>query len=140
MNHTEAILEFDKIKQLWESLALTKWAKQEIADVQPCMNEARLQAMLKDTAEAKAMLEKCGNPPLSAMEGILELIATAQKGGCLSGAELLRHRPGRRNGNRNCDFRGAFQERRAVSGDNTLSRSKAVCAEKRKRCQCAHDL
>ncbi|MBO5145471.1 MAG: DNA mismatch repair protein MutS [Lachnospiraceae bacterium] len=88
MNHTETILEFDKIKQLWESLALTKWAKQEIADVQPCMNEARLQAMLKDTAEAKAMLEKCGNPPLSAMEGILELIATAQKGGCLSGAEL----------------------------------------------------
>lgn len=90
MNQTETILEFDKIKKLWEDLALTKRAKQEIQDTQPCMNEARLQAMLKDTTEAKIMLEKCGTPPLSAMEGIDGLIVIAQKGGCLSGSELER--------------------------------------------------
>ncbi len=44
--------------------------------------------MLRDTTEAKILLEKCGNPPLSAMEGIRELLIIAQKGGCLTALQL----------------------------------------------------
>lgn len=83
MNQTETILEFDKIKENWKALALTDWAKQEIEKTEPCFAELELKARLKDTTEARIMLEKCGNPPLTSMEEIRELLIIAQKGGCL---------------------------------------------------------
>ena len=54
----------------------------------PCLSEQELRAKLKDTTEAKIILEKCGNPSLTSLEGIKELLVIAQKGGCLSAAQL----------------------------------------------------
>lgn len=88
MNQTETILEFDKIKENWKALALTDWAKQEIEKTEPCLAELELKARLKDTTEARIMLEKCGNPPLTSMEEIRELLIIAQKGGCLTASQL----------------------------------------------------
>lgn len=88
MNQTEKILEFDKIKEIWKELAFTEWAKNEIDNTVPCLSELELRAKLKDTTEARVMLEKCGNPPLTSMEGIRELIMIADKGGCLAAGEL----------------------------------------------------
>ena len=87
-NQFETLLEFHKIKEKWKLLALTKQAKKEIEDIIPCLIEAELRKMLRDTTEAKILLEKCGNPPLSAMEGIRELLIIAQKGGCLTALQL----------------------------------------------------
>ena len=88
MNQTEKILEFDKIKENWKALALTDWGKQEIEKTEPCLAELELKARLKDTTEARILLEKCGNPPLTALEGIDECIMIAQKGGCLTAMQL----------------------------------------------------
>lgn len=88
MNQTEKILEFDKIKENWKVLALTDWAKQEIEETIPCLSELELRAKLKDTTEARILLEKCGNPPLTSLEGIRELLVIAEKGGCLTAAQL----------------------------------------------------
>ena len=88
MNQTEKILEFDKIKEIWKELALTDWAKQEIEKTQPCLSELELKAKLKDTTEARILLEKCGNPPLTSLEGIQELLVIAEKGGCLTAGQL----------------------------------------------------
>ena len=88
MNQTGKTLEFDKIKENWKTLALTDWAKQEIEKTEPCLYELELKARLKDTTEARVLLEKCGNPPLTALEGMEECIMIAQKGGCLAATQL----------------------------------------------------
>lgn len=88
MNKTGKTLEFDKIKENWKTLALTDWAKQEIEKTEPCLSELELKARLKDTTEARVLLEKCGNPPLTALEGMEECIMIAQKGGCLTATQL----------------------------------------------------
>ena len=90
MNQTEKTLEFDKIKENWKALTLTDWAKQEIEKTEPCLSELELKARLKDTTEARMLLEKCGNPPLTSLEGICELMVISEKGGCLTAAQLER--------------------------------------------------
>ena len=39
MVQTDKILEFDKVKEKWMELALTKWAKEKIKDTVPIMSE-----------------------------------------------------------------------------------------------------
>lgn len=88
MNQTEKLLEFDKIKEIWKVLALTDWAKQEIEKTQPCLSELELKAKMKDTTEARILIEKCGNPPLTSLDGMQELLVIAEKGGCLTPGQL----------------------------------------------------
>lgn len=86
--NTEQILEFDKIKELWMSLALTEGAKEEIRSTQPCMSESELLRMQRETSEARTMMEKGGNPPLVSFAGIGEYLMAAEKGDCLSPGQL----------------------------------------------------
>lgn len=86
---TERTIEFDKIKELWKSFALTDSAKKRIADIVPYMSEAEVKARLRETTESRTMIEKCGNPPLAALEGIRDIMTVADTGACLSVMELL---------------------------------------------------
>lgn len=86
--NTEQILEFDKIKELWMSLALTEGAKEEIRSTQPCMSESGLLRMQRETSEARMMMEKGGNPPLVSFAGIGEYLMAAEKGDCLNPGQL----------------------------------------------------
>ena len=88
MNQTEKILEFDKIKEIWSALALTDSAKREIQEAAPVLSEVELRARLRETTEAKTMMEEMGTPPLSAMEGVRELMNVAERGDCLTAAQL----------------------------------------------------
>lgn len=88
MNQTEKILEFDKIKDIWSELALTDSAKKEIQEAAPVLSEVELQARQRETTEAKTMMEEMGTPPLSAMEGVRELMKAAVRGDCLTAAQL----------------------------------------------------
>ena len=88
MNQTEKILEFDKIKDIWSALALTDSAKREIQEAAPILSEVELQARQRETTEAKTMMEEMGTPPLSAMEGVRELMKVAVRGDCLTAAQL----------------------------------------------------
>ena len=81
MNQTEKILEFDRIKENWKELALTEWARKEIEETLPCLSEVELRARLRDTTEARIILEKCGNPPLTSLEEIRELLLLPKKEG-----------------------------------------------------------
>lgn len=84
----EQILEFDKIKEIWIGLALTDGAKAEIRKAQPCLSESELAVKLRETSEARAMIEKGGSPPLVSFAGIREYLMEAEKGGCLSPGQL----------------------------------------------------
>lgn len=88
MVNTEKSLEFDKIKEIWAGLALTDWAKREIHMIAPYLAEGELLARLKETTQAKQMIEGWGNPPLVSLEGIRQWVALAQKGDCLTPFQL----------------------------------------------------
>lgn len=90
MYREEQILEFDKIKNMWAGYALTEYAKEAIHNTHPILSEAELEARLSETTQARQMLDKCGTPPLASPDGIREILAAAQKGMCLSIAELER--------------------------------------------------
>ena len=43
---------------------------------------------LKETTEARLIIEKCGNPPLVSLNGITEWVENAEKGNCLNPLQL----------------------------------------------------
>lgn len=81
-------LEFDKVKQLWAACAVTEYARKAIQEVQPFLREAELAAALRETTQARFMIEKCGTPPFSALAGIQELLDYGEKGQCLAPVQL----------------------------------------------------
>ncbi|HBA48530.1 MAG TPA: DNA mismatch repair protein MutS [Lachnospiraceae bacterium] len=88
MNKTEISLEFDKIKMQWAECALTEAARKEIQDTHLILSETELAVRLRETTESRQMLEKCGTPPLTSLDGIEELLSAAEKGQCLTPREL----------------------------------------------------
>ena len=88
MNQEERILEFNKIKQLWQEYALTQKAKQMIEETSPFLSELELTAKLRETTESRQLLEKCGNPPLVSLNGMDEILMIASKGDCLAPYQL----------------------------------------------------
>lgn len=88
MYQTENVLEFDKVKEIWSECALTSYAKKEIQNTCPILSESELAAKLRETTEARSMLEKCGTPPLVSLNGIRELLLAAGKGQCLTPFQL----------------------------------------------------
>lgn len=89
MNRNEKTIEFDKIKELWMSFAMTEAAKREICELKPYLSEIELSAKLRETTESREMIEKCGNPPMVALSGVDDLLNVADKGDCLSITQLL---------------------------------------------------
>ena len=88
MLNTEKILEFDKIKNKLSEFAYTEKAKLEIKNLAPYLSELEVRKKLRETTEARMMIEKCGNPPATALQGIESMIETAGKGGCLTPEQL----------------------------------------------------
>lgn len=88
MADTEAGLEFNKIKEIWKELALTEWARKQIDEAGPLMEETKVRARLRETTEAKKMMEVYGQPPLVSLEGVKEWMKTAKIGGCLTPEQL----------------------------------------------------
>ncbi len=88
--NTEYILEFHKVKERWTGLALTGEAKAKIAGSSCFLDEAELRKQLKDTSDARELMEKNGTPPLSSMDEAKEITGLAVKGSCLTPYQLER--------------------------------------------------
>ncbi len=82
----EHILEFDKIKEQWASFAVTKAARERIAAVKPFLAESELRRELRETTEARTLLDKYGNPPLVSLSGVENMTAAAERGNVLERA------------------------------------------------------
>ena len=82
------MLEFDQIKNKLAQNACTEAAKEEIRKMEPILVETELRARIRETTEARLILEKYGNPPQTAMQGIGESLQIAGKGGCLDVGQL----------------------------------------------------
>ena len=83
-------IEFNKVKEIWAGFAITKEAKDRIKDKWIILDESTLRAELKNTSDAKEMIEKLGNPPLQDVSEILEILEIASKGECLTPYRLER--------------------------------------------------
>ena len=83
-------IEFNKIKQMWSDLAITSNAKAKIEGRWIILDESKLRREIRDTTDAKELIEKLGNPPLQDVSEILEILAIAKKGDCLTPYQLER--------------------------------------------------
>ena len=83
-------IEFDKVKEIWSELAITDYAQENIRDIEICFSENELNKLLKDTTDARDMIEKVGTPPLQNITEIKEVLMIAEKGDCLTPYQLER--------------------------------------------------
>ncbi len=88
MKNIEETLDFRLIKEKMIELSFTDKAKEKIESLTPYLSETKLCAKLRETSEARILLDKAGNPPLTSMHGLDELIEIANKGGCLTAEQL----------------------------------------------------
>ena len=84
----ENAIEFNKVKEIWKSLAVTECAQREIEKTNYILEELALKKALKDTTDAKVMIEKLGTPPLQNVTEIKDIMETAKKGECLTPYQL----------------------------------------------------
>jgi len=86
----ERQIEFYKVKDMWADLAITDWAKEKIRTAGLFFSENELRKQLKDTTDARLLMEKLGTPPLQNMTEIKEVLMIAEKGDCLTPYQLER--------------------------------------------------
>lgn len=81
-------IEFNKIKDMWKTLAVTGHAKETIENTTYCVVERELRKQLKDTTDARNLMEKLGMPPLQDVEETKEILMASEKGDCLTPYQL----------------------------------------------------
>lgn len=86
----EKQVEFDKVKELWAELAITDSAKEAIRETSWFLSENELRKQLKDTSDARFLIEKLGTPPLQNISEIQEILMSVEKGECLTPYQLER--------------------------------------------------
>ncbi len=86
----ERQIEFDKVKDIWAGLAITDWAKEKIKEAGLFFSENELRKHLRDTTDARFLIEKLGTPPLQNITEIKEVLLVAEKGDCLTPYQLER--------------------------------------------------
>lgn len=86
----EKNIEFDKIREIWMELAVTKGAKDKIKNATYFLSELELRKNLKDTTDSRNMIEECGTPPIAAVDEIPDIINHAVSGNPLTIFQLER--------------------------------------------------
>lgn len=76
-------LEFNIILEKLSEYAVSENAKQKLLELKPYLNENELLARIKDTTEARKILDHMGSAPLAAMKDIKMLLELAEKGSML---------------------------------------------------------
>ncbi|WP_349671565.1 DNA mismatch repair protein MutS [Lacrimispora sp.] len=88
MNHTFQILEFNRIIEKLEELALTEGAKERIRNLTPELKEAEVRKNLRDTTQARMILDRMGQPPAVAMNGMTAIFKSVMQEGILMPEDL----------------------------------------------------
>ena len=88
--NTDHTLEFDKVKQKWKDLALSDAARQKIEEASYSLNEVEVRKEIKDTTDARTMIEQYGAPPLTSVDETKDIVALSLKGSCLLPGQLER--------------------------------------------------
>jgi DNA mismatch repair protein MutS2 len=81
-------LEFDKIKAKLSEYAFAENTKSKLLEITPYMNRREVKAKIKDTTEARKLLDSMGLPPLPGMKDINKYLDLAEKGAMLTPEQL----------------------------------------------------
>lgn len=76
-------LEFNQILDKLCSYAHTDTAREKLRSLRPFLEERRVLAGLRETDDARLMIDALGSPPLTAMKEIRAMLLIAEKGGML---------------------------------------------------------
>ena len=82
--HAAKTLEYDKILALWASLTSLEGAKEEILATLPETNITEAQKKLNETAVARVLLEKKGQPSFFGVRAVADSVDRADKGAVLT--------------------------------------------------------
>ena len=88
MNKAKEILEFEKIIDKLKSHAVSEDTKKQFETLTMLLDEKQLLAKMKETTEARGMLEHIGMPPLSSMKGMDKIIQEVEVGAMLEASQL----------------------------------------------------
>lgn len=88
MDRNYHILEFDRILELLAQNANTVEAREQIGGLKPYQEERELRRSLRETTQAREMLDLLGTPPLPRMERTREYVDKAVRGELLLPEEL----------------------------------------------------
>ncbi len=86
----ERQIELDNVKEMWAGLAVTDKAREKIWETACFFAESELRKQLRDTTQARELIEKLGTPPLQNISEIKEILPVAEKGECLTPYQLER--------------------------------------------------
>lgn len=84
----DRILEFSKIKEKLAECCCTEAARTRARALEPFLSESDVLTQLRETSEARVLLEKGGNPPITEMQDMAEYVTIAKQGGCLTAEQL----------------------------------------------------
>lgn len=81
-------LEFDQIIKKLEEYAYTDRAKEMCRNLVPYLEESKVRARMRETTEARKLLDEVGTPPLVSMKDVDKLLQLAKQGGMLVPEQL----------------------------------------------------
>lgn len=87
---TEKQIEFDKVKNIWMEQAITESAGVRISEMEVILDELSLRQAIRETTEAREMIDRQGNPPLQNVSEIIDILEASKKGDCLTPYQLER--------------------------------------------------
>ncbi len=88
MLNTFKTLEFNNILNNLSEFALSQNAKDKILDLKPFLSERECKKHMKDTSEAKKIIDYIGTPPLATMTELDKILVLAEKGSMLLPEQL----------------------------------------------------
>lgn len=88
MEKSMKALEFNTILEMLCENAVSDNAKQRLSELKPYLSEREVVARMKDTTEARKILDQIGSAPLPSMKDIHMLVELAEKGAMLVPEQL----------------------------------------------------
>ena len=89
INKTITTLEFDKIRNMLSEYASSENARLKLLNLKPYLSQREVNAKIKETTEARKLLDSMGLPPLAAMKEISKLLDLTEKGAMLLPEQLM---------------------------------------------------
>ena len=92
VNDVNDMLEFQRIKEWLMEASYSQKARERFERLEPMLDQAKANAAIAETTEARKILDSQGNPPFGDTDGIRQLAREAELGSLLSAEELDRIR------------------------------------------------
>lgn len=87
--NTNNILEFNTILEKLASFALTQKSKEKLLSLKPFLSERECKIKMQETTNAFKVLDSLGNPPLTSMEELEQILDLTEKGAMLLPEQLM---------------------------------------------------